>query len=397
MNEGKLLSIILPTRNRQEYAYHMISIFTEFKNKNIQLIVQDNSDDNRLEDLISNDIKDSRIHYNYTEGKVSFVENFNIAIDLSEGEYVTIIGDDDCTLIEIVDIAKLASEKKIDAVKFGLNAVYFWPESGALKKGLDNGQLFLRAESYSVLECDPKDEVLRFLRSGGENYLSYNLVKLYHGLVKRELLEKIKLKTGHYIGGLSPDIYISIALSLEAKSVLVLNFPFTVSGICKGSGSSNSATGKHTGKIEDAPHFYGRDKYVWSKYVPKFYSVETIWADSALSALSDLKRKDLLKEFNIKKNAILCARKHREFSGLIREHMISSLNKNYSRNTFRFEIQFSKLEHFIKRVYSKIFKYSSKVSKHSHVSNIDEAVKLINNKKFDLKKILCAIKKHTEE
>ena len=73
--------------------------------------------------------------------------------------------------------------------------------------------------------------------------------------MKKECLEEIRTKTGRYFNGLSPDIYSVVALSLVSKNNVFIDYPFTISGICKTSGSADSATGRHTGKWEDAPHF----------------------------------------------------------------------------------------------------------------------------------------------
>ena len=42
------------------------------------------------------------------------------------------------------------------------------------------------------------------------------------------------------------------------------------------------------GKLEDAPHFRGHESYEWDSRIPKFYSVETIWGDSALAAVKSI-------------------------------------------------------------------------------------------------------------
>ena len=66
-----------------------------------------------------------------------------------------------------------------------------------------------------------------------------------------------------------------------------MNYPITVSGICPTSGSADSATGRHTGKLEDAPHFRGHASYEWDNKAPAIYSVESIWGETVLKALKD--------------------------------------------------------------------------------------------------------------
>jgi len=75
---------------------------------------------------------------------------------------------------------------------------------------------------------------------------------------------------------------------------LEINLPLTIAGVCSSCGGADAPKGKHEGKLEDAPHLRGHDNYHWSKLVPEFYSVETIWVDSALAAFNDLNQNQML-------------------------------------------------------------------------------------------------------
>ena len=180
-----------------------------------------------------------------------------------------------------------ADAREISSIRPSLNFVYFWPGSQVHKN--DDGILNISFYDGKIQESNPEKGLVSLLRNSCQNYLDYDLVKLYHGIVHRDLLEKIKNKTGRFVGGLSPDIYLSVALSILSQGKAVnLDVPLTISGICNGSGSSQSATGEHTGKLEDAPHFRGHENYEWDKRIPKFYSVETIWGDSALAGVKEI-------------------------------------------------------------------------------------------------------------
>lgn len=280
-----LLSIIIPTKNRQYYAAKSIEQILQIKSDKIQLVIQDNSDEDKLLSAISQYESDKRLVYNYTSEVLSFVENFNRGLEAAKGVYVCSIGDDDGINTEVIDFLEWAYEHDIDAITPSLRAVYFWPNS---LNGIDNGRLDIYDMSDDCYFVNPDKGVKSFLKGGCVDYLSFNLAKFYHGFVKRNIFENVKEKSGYYIGGLSPDIYSSIALSLMCKKLLIIDYPLTISGICSTSGSADSATGKHTGDLNQAPHFRGHDKYEWNNEVPDFYSVETIWADSALAAIRDI-------------------------------------------------------------------------------------------------------------
>lgn len=338
-----LLSILIPTKNREEYALKVILQILEINDDRLQIIIQNNSDSNKLEGLLSDCLKDPRIKYYYHQELLSFVENFSVGISQCDGEYITIIGDDDGINPVILDIVDWADQNGIEAITPALPIIYYWPQSGVDSES-GNGKLTISDFSSEIKFCDPGKEVIKLLKNGCQNYLSYKLAKLYHGVIKKSVLDEVKAKTGSYIGGLSPDIYVSIATSLLIKKVLIIDYPLTISGICKKSGSADSATGRHTGELQQAPHFRGHTNYEWSDKVPEFYSVETIWGDSALAAISDLKRTELIKYFSIDTISATCIKLYPKFTGLIEE----KLAKNYNLSKDSKAIKLHLLNGFIK-------------------------------------------------
>ena len=83
-----LLSIIIPTKNRQYYAAKSIEQILQIKSDKIQLVIQDNSDEDKLLSAISQYESDKRLVYNYTSEVLSFVENFNRGLEAAKGVYV---------------------------------------------------------------------------------------------------------------------------------------------------------------------------------------------------------------------------------------------------------------------------------------------------------------------
>lgn len=317
-----IISIVIPTKNRQEYAFKTIKQILLIKDKDIQVVVQDNSDDNRLENMLESFKSDKRLQYNYYSGILSFVDNFGSAVSSAKGEYICIIGDDDGINHEILETARWAKKNKIDAIKPTINSIYIWPDTGIISRDdrANSGYMTISKISSGYKFVNTDNELKKLLRNGCQRYLDLEMVKLYHGLVKREKLEQVKSVTGKYFGGLSPDIYGAVSLSVLIPKVLCIDYPLTISGICKKSGSADSVTGKHTGRYEDAPHLKGQSKYEWSKEVPKFYSVETIWADSAIAAIKDMRQEQQLENFRLDVLATHCIINYREYSNLVKKH-----------------------------------------------------------------------------
>ena len=343
MNNSPLLSIVIPTRNRQKYAISAIISILSISTPDLELVVQDNSDSRDLEEYIRSNINDTRLRYNYTSTPLSFIDNFDAAVRLASGKYLCLIGDDDGVNPEIIEATRWADMNDVDALKPTVSATYLWPESGVsstlFTNVSTNGVFTIRPFSGKVIRPDPEVELRKVVQSGGFKYLETEIPRLYHGIVKRKCLEKVREKTGAFFGGVSPDIFAAFAIANFTKNVVSIDYPLTIAGVCKSSGSAQSAREGHVGNLEDAPHLRYRGSYKWAEIVPRFYSVETIWADSTVAALKALGRDDLLRDFNLPLLAAHCVAAHPKYKRIILRDMYKSfriMNKNQLIGTFQF-------------------------------------------------------------
>jgi glycosyltransferase involved in cell wall biosynthesis len=311
------LSILIATRNRQKYARIAIESILNIQDDDLELIIQDNSDTDDLKDCLARYANDARLIYRYTPPPFSSIDNFNAAIELAKGCYVCLIGDDDGVNPEIMDAARWAKENDLDALRPEIAVNYFWPDAENVIESKINGLLNIHDFSGRFSIPDTEQEMRTLVENGCQQYYKTMLPKLYHGIVKRECLEDIKRRTNQYIKGLSPDIYAALAIGCAAKKVVAFDYPLTIAGACKESTTIDNRTGRHTGRLEDAPHLRARGNYEWTDIIPKFYSVQTIWAESAAVALREMKRVDLYKKINLERLAALCLYVNPTFTLLI--------------------------------------------------------------------------------
>ena len=66
-----LLSVVIPTRNRQKYAIDSILQIQRVTDERVQIVVQDNSDDCSLEDMILSKRVGDRVKYTYIKERIS--------------------------------------------------------------------------------------------------------------------------------------------------------------------------------------------------------------------------------------------------------------------------------------------------------------------------------------
>lgn len=363
-----ILSIVVPTKNRQKYCLATVKQILNLRLDNIEIIIQDNSDENLLQSYIKC-LHASNIIYNYTSDVLSFVDNFTKALMLASGDYVCMIGDDDGVLPNIYDVAINAKEKGYDAVIPSLNVVYMWPSTQPIVKNDEDGYLMLASmnRGEKVVE-NIKNNLIQLLKNGGQNYQQLDIPRLYHGIVSKKALEEVYSVTGKYFDGLTPDIYMATALCFTCHIVCKLNYPVTISGICPKSGSADSATGRHTGKLEDAPHFKGHSTYVWDDIIPSIYSVESIWAETILHALQNFQQYSYRKYFAIDVLDSICFNRYPQFKEIILHHA-----SKYGISLWRLYYLFNLRQclSLLKRIARKIPKIKKNTKKFTHVQNIE--------------------------
>lgn len=299
LNQNKpLLSVAIPTKNRQYYCIEVIKHILSYDNKNFELVIQDNSDDRTIEQFVST-IEDKRLKYVYTNEAISSVENMSRSIALTSGEYVCMIGDDDTILPTIFEYVKYMKENDIDSISPGYIPEYFWPNNETGNSGTLKIIKTRFISEYQQIE--PIKRLEKLFENGIVNYSSYNLPRVYHGLIKKEVLDKIYNEIGAYFAGLSPDIYSTVALSSLVKKHFLVRGTFTIAGVCPQSTTSQSRLGGHKGELYVAPHLKNNSDYNWDSLIPKYYSVETIWAETAITAARDFKLNNIISLFNVDK------------------------------------------------------------------------------------------------
>lgn len=375
-NTDMLLSIVIPTKNRQKYCFAAVKQILSLKLLDTQVIVQDNSDDCSLKNELKDFIENGMVKYHYREGVISFVDNFSEALSLCDGEYVCMIGDDDGILPNIESVAKSAKERNLDCVIAGLNAVYVWPSGKSIIKGGEKGYLCLSYIKKEEEIVDAKRGLKQLINHAGQDYQKLDLPRVYHGIAKREKLEEIKGIAGNYFKGLTPDIFIAVALAVVCNNVVRIHYPITISGICPRSGSSDSATGKHTGELKDAPHFKGHDNYQWDKKAPAIYSVESIWAETAMHALHIFNKEKLYDDFNVGLLDAICLKKYPQFKDIIIRH---AKDNNSCILYWNFVLNVKSKLFVIWKVYRRLVNIKFGVKKYYAVKDIDQAVRITSS------------------
>lgn len=292
MNENKkLLSIVVPTKNRYYYLKYLIQLVDEIKSDEVELVIQDNSDDNSefVEYLKNNNYP--FIRYNYVKGQIPMSVNSDRAILNSTGNYICFLGDDDGFTKFLLDGVRWMKKEGIDAVK-PAEVTYSWPDAPQGK----SAEMSFFPFSGKVKFVSAYNELNKVLKNGIPN--RGNMPLAYHAVVSREVLNKVFEVAGTFFPGNSPDISNAVSLSLVVKKYALVDVPWAYSGNSAYKGGGVFARGNSAPEISDIPWFRPNSELRWSNKIPRIASGTNIWADSAIESLKNMNREDLVNKIN---------------------------------------------------------------------------------------------------
>ena len=224
-------SVLLPTRNRLDLLSRAIETVRRQDYDDWEIIVSDNYSEENIADYILS-LGDERIKYFRTDSFIPVTDNWNNAIEKSDGDYVIMLGDDDglmtgyfSTLIGLIE--------KFNSPDFIYTNAFLYAYPGVLP-GVPEG--FLR--TYSRREIfqsthDPfwldKNKAIKFVQSSLDFRVTFDY-NMQFSLVSRKIIEEMK-QYGSFYQSPYPDYYASNAIMFKAERILVVPIPLVIIGI----------------------------------------------------------------------------------------------------------------------------------------------------------------------
>ncbi|WP_457393754.1 glycosyltransferase family 2 protein [Roseateles sp. P5_E1] len=312
-----LLSVVIPTHNRARYAMHAIESVLSQGDERLELVVSDTSTDGELARWVAEHPlgRDPRLNYFRPAQKLDMTGNHNAAVAASKGEYLCLIGDDDTISGALLDATQWAHQKRVDLIAPNVVANYVWPDFRSRHFGASHAsRLYFAKQMGGGKVCLASEALALALREAAQG--TDGLPKIYHGVVRRTLMERIRERSGQYFHGSSPDVSGAVGLAACADRFLVVDFPLSIPGASGGSNTGRSAMNTHKGQLSAESQTSSFVASGWSPGVPKFFSVETVWAHAALETLKHL-APSTLTEFNFVRLLGTCSLRHPEFKSEI--------------------------------------------------------------------------------
>jgi hypothetical protein len=294
-SESPILSIVIPTKNRYETLIPTLdALLDNIVGTLYEIVIQDNSDNPIAAYEYLKGRPDTRLQYAHRAGLISIAENTEDALSRARGEYITFIGDDDLVCPYILDFVQCFLMRDIDAVIYP--PAYYWWHTVRFVTPTRYHQprafWYPQATSTAEEKIDTEEELKRVTSQGA--VALFDLPRVYHGIVRRRVLEAIKKRSGYYVNGASPDMALAIATAFTISTHVKVQTPLTIYGGSKNSGAGFTAAKTHFGKIAEQAHLPDYTKERWSELLPPIWSEHTIYPQTAMEVMRFMGRPDTL-------------------------------------------------------------------------------------------------------
>jgi len=224
-------SILLPTRNRLEYLRFAVESVLRQDFDDWEVVVQDNCSDQDVEGYVRS-LGDARIRYFRTDSFVPVTENWNHALDKSRGDYVIMLGDDDCLLRGALAAAhKMILRHQEPDLIYANGLIFAYP--GVIPDAPEGYLNFVRQPGSAGQEpfwLSPRAArkqargVMRFVYAAGLN--------MQYSFVRRAFIKSLEGK-GPFFQSPYPDFYATTVMWLKAARILFSPAPLAIIGITK--------------------------------------------------------------------------------------------------------------------------------------------------------------------
>lgn len=232
-SEKPFITLIIPTRERAETLRFTLETALDQTKDNFEVIVSDNFSQDNTRRVVDS-FRDPRLKYFNTGRRLSMCDNWDFAVAHAKGHYVIVIGDDDGILPGAIDRLQSFIRLNPSPIYYWQAHEYYWP--------IDDKP---PAITHLAPTVPPRQMDLRKLVSFAVRWGTWRygaLPLLYHSAVRKDILEKIKSRTGRVFHSTNPDVFMAFALPVFADKAVNVGEGLTVSGrSAKSNGGSSVA------------------------------------------------------------------------------------------------------------------------------------------------------------
>jgi len=223
-------SVLIPTRNRLEFLKYAISSVLQQDESDFEIIVSDNFSEEDIKSFVES-LHDPRIKYYRTDSFVSVTENWNNALEKSSGDWVVMLGDDDCLMNGYFSTVNTLLTQFPDPDFIYMNGFLFaYPNvlpqhPHGLAQTFGNAGFVDQEKPYWLT----KKQSLKLVKDTF-NFKCVFAFNMQFALIQRSFIEKLK-KTNNFFHSPYPDYYAMTMLMLFGDRILSCPYPLVGVGI----------------------------------------------------------------------------------------------------------------------------------------------------------------------
>jgi len=224
-------SVLLPTRNRLEYLRYAVETVRRQDYDDWEIVIADNNSDDDIAGFVQ-ELDDSRIKYSRSNRFLPVTDNWNRALELSSGDLVIMLGDDDGLMKGYFTRAQNLVAK-FDSPDLIYSSGYLYAYPGVLPKYPDGILHHYRNATFLQAESDPflfsHESAMKLVHDSLDFKMKFTY-NMQYSLFGRSLVDDL-LRDGPFFQSPFPDYYATNVMFMKAKKILIDPEPTVAVGI----------------------------------------------------------------------------------------------------------------------------------------------------------------------
>jgi len=250
---ARLYSIVVPTRERHDVLEHTLRTVLRQTRPNFEIVVVDNRSSPETKAVVDA-FASPHIRYVRSPERLAMAENWELGLSHAQGDYITILGDDDGLMPDAIELAEHMHAEWPDRIVTWKPIIWFWPNFIR-----EQDRSFCHGHVSSRVEVRSTRDVLKRVFASRTPYIE--LPTLYYSFVPRQLVERIRSKRGRYFNSINPDIYSGLINAISAPDYIYSYRPLSVVGVSKHSTGSSYIYSEHDSSAFDMFKQENADKW----------------------------------------------------------------------------------------------------------------------------------------
>jgi glycosyltransferase involved in cell wall biosynthesis len=255
-------SVVIPTRERPTTLHFAILTCLAQEFDDYEVVVCDNCGSPATRETCDQ-LNSPKLKYVRSSAPLAMSDNWELAVSYAHGDFITVIGDDDGLLRHaLLEADRLIRFYNAPVIRWAW-AYYKWPDYASQA---DAHRLSFRIGGHA--ELVQSRGLIRELISDPRRY--HELPMIYNSFIHRDLIDRLRMRTGRVFKAISPDVYSGFAFADLTPEFVSVTRPMGICGTSSQSTGQAAVIGRGAGN-EIAKEFFDISQHSglrWNEHVP---------------------------------------------------------------------------------------------------------------------------------